>query len=111
MSSLQNSFKKYCKKKKFEINKKQSEILKNLDEFIFPKNKLLNFFSKNDRYCFYLYGNVGVGKTMIANYVYDEIVLKSKFHFNEFMINFHDFRHQRKDDNTISAFVENLKKK
>ncbi len=112
MSSLRDSFKEFCKKKKFEFNKKQSEILKNLDEFIFPKKKLFNFFSKNERYCFYLYGNVGVGKTMIANYVYDEInIKKNKFHFNEFMINFHDFRHQKKDDNTISAFVETLKKK
>ena len=110
--SLQNSFNEFCKKNKFEINKKQIEILNILEKFIFPRNTLLNFFSKKNYGCFYLYGNVGVGKTMIANFVYDRINLKkTKFHFNEFMINFHDFRHQKKDDNTISEFVKNLKSK
>ena len=112
-SSLQNSFCEFCNKNNFEINKKQTEILNSLEKFIFPRNKLLNFFSKKeDLICFYLYGGVGVGKTMIANFVYDEINLKkTKFHFNEFMINFHDFRHQKKDNNTISQFVKNLKNK
>ena len=111
--SLQNSFSEYCNKNKFEINKKQSEILISLEKFIFPRNKLFNFFSKKeDPSCFYLYGNVGVGKTMIANFVYDQInIRKTKFHFNEFMINFHDFRHKKKDDNSISRFVKNLKQK
>ena len=112
-SSLQNSFSEFCNNNKFEINKKQTEILNSLEKFIFPRNKLLNFFSKKgDPSCFYLYGNVGVGKTMIANFVYDQInIKKTKFHFNEFMINFHDFRHKKKDDNSISKFVKNLKQK
>ncbi len=111
--SLQNSFSEFCNKNKFEINKKQIEILNSLEKFIFPRNKLLNFFSKKeDLSCFYLHGNVGVGKTMIANFVYEKInIKKTKFHFNEFMIKFHDFRHKKKDDNTISKFVKNLKQK
>ena len=49
---------------------------------------------------------------MIANFVYDFInIKKTKFHFNEFMINFHDFKHKKKVDNNIPEFVENLKKK
>ena len=40
---------------------------------------------------------------MIANFVYDQIYIKkTKFHFNEFMINFHDFRHKKKDDNSLN---------
>ena len=82
-SSLQNSFSEFCNKNKFEINKKQTEILNNLEKFIFPRNKLFNFFSKKeDPSCFYLYGNVGVGKTMIANFVYDQINL-SLIHISE----------------------------
>ena len=46
LSSLQNSFSEFCNKNKFEINKKQTEILNSLEKFIFPRNKLLNFFSK-----------------------------------------------------------------
>ena len=112
-SSLQNSFTEFCNRNKFEINKKQIEILNNLEKFIFPRNKLFNLFSKKeDLSCFYLYGNVGVGKTMIANFVYEQIsIKKTKFHFNEFMINFHDFRHKKQEDNTISKFVKNLKQK
>ena len=84
ISSLQNSFNEFCNKNNFEINKKQTEILNSLEKFIFPKNKLLNFFSKKKELsCFYLYGNVGVGKTMIANFVYEQInIKKTKFHFN-----------------------------
>ena len=44
--SLQNSFCEFCNKNKFEINKKQTEILNSLENFIFPRNKFLNFFSK-----------------------------------------------------------------
>ena len=111
-SSLQNSFTEFCNKNNFEVNKKQTEILNSLEKFIFPRNKLLNFFSKKNYSCFYLHGNVGVGKTMIANFVYNQINLKkTKFHFNEFMINFHDFRHEKKDDNSIYKFVKNLKQK
>ncbi len=110
--NLQNSFKEFCQKNNFEINNKQIEIVKSLEEFILPKKKLLNFFSKAKKKCFYLYGNVGVGKTMIMQHVFDQInVKKMQVHFNEFMISFHDFRHKKKDDNTIGEFVQILKKK
>ena len=107
---MQNTFSEFCNKNKFEINKKQIEILNSLEKFIFSKNKLFNFFSKKeDPSCFYLYGNVGVGKTMIANFVYDQInIKKTKFHFNVFMISFHDFRYKKRDDNSISKFVKYL---
>ena len=108
-SSLQDSFKEFCKKNKYEINKKQLEILKSLEAFISPRNKLFNF--SKDQSCFYLYGKVEF-ETMLANYAYDKIKSrKNKFHFNEFMINFHDFRHKKKDDYSISKFVKNLKRK
>ena len=48
---------------------------------------------------------------MIAKYVFNQLEIKKmKVHFNEFMVNFHDFRHNKKDDNTINQFVKNLKK-
>ena len=45
-SRLQNSFSEFCNNNKFEINKKQTEILNSLEKFIFSRNKLLNFFQK-----------------------------------------------------------------
>ena len=34
-----------------------------------------------------------------------------KSHFNEFMIKFHDFRYEKKDDKSILQFVKELKNK
>ena len=108
---FENSFIEFCRKNKFEINKKQLETVKFLENFFHPKKRLINFFLKREKKCFYLYGNVGVGKTMIANHIYEKLnIKKNKVHFNEFMINFHDFRHKKKDGNTITQFVQNLKR-
>ena len=111
-NSLQNSFIEFCHSNKFEINKKQIEIVESLEDFLNKKNKLISFFSQIDKKCFYLYGNVGVGKTMLVSQVYDQVKTKKmKSHFNEFMINFHDFRHEKGEENSITKFVKNLKKK
>ena len=111
-NSLQNSFREFCNSNKFEINKKQIEVVKSLEDFLNTKKKLISFFSKTDKHCFYLYGNVGVGKTMIVSQVYEQVKAKKmKAHFNEFMINFHDFRHKKSEENSITKFVNNLKKK
>ena len=111
-NSLQNSFREFCNSNKFEINKKQIEVVKSLEDFLNTKKKLISFFSQTDKHCFYLYGNVGVGKTMIVNQVYKQVKAKKmKAHFNEFMINFHDFRHKKSEENSITKFVNNLKKK
>ena len=111
-NSLQNSFIEFRYSNKFEINNKQIEIVKSLEDFLNTNKKFISFFSQTGKYCFYLHGSVGVGKTMIVNQVYQQVkVKKMKAHFNEFMINFHDFRHQKKDDNTISEFVKELKQK
>jgi cell division protein ZapE len=64
---------------------------------------------------FYLQGDVGVGKTMILNFFYENFnQTKQRFHFNEFMISFHNFIHQNKGnkkENIIDKFVSRLKKK
>ena len=111
--SLQNSFVEFCKKNSFETNNQQIEIVNQLDKFLHPKkNFFYNFFSKRKKLCFYLHGNVGVGKTMILNYIYDQLkITRLRLHFNEFMIRFYDFRHDKDEDNSIRSFVKTLKKK
>ena len=74
------------------------------------------FFSKQKtKKGFYLYGGVGVGKTMILNFFYDHLEEKKlKKHFNEFMLGYHDFAHEQKEkneENVINQFVKNLKSK
>ena len=111
--NFKKKFEEFCKSKKFERNEKQIEIVNLLEKFLNNKTKSLLFIkNKNFKSCFYLHGNVGVGKTMILNFVYDMVkVKKMKSHFNEFMIKFHDFRHEKKDDKSILQFVKELKNK
>ena len=111
--SLQDSFEEFCRQNKFEINPQQKEIIYLLEKFLIHKETFLSsFFQKKEKFCFYLYGNVGVGKTMLLNFVYDRLEMKKqRQHFNEFMISFHDFRHEKKDDSTIKSFVKKIKEK
>ncbi len=111
--NLQDSFKEFCEQKKLEINPSQIEIINLLDKFLIHKKTFLSrFFKKREKLCFYLHGKVGVGKTMLLDFVYDKLEIKKlRQHFNEFMVNFHDFRHEKKDNNTLTMFVKNLKEK
>jgi cell division protein ZapE len=109
---LQNSFKEFCEINKLEVNAQQVKIINLLDKFLDKRETFLSrLIKKKEKLCFYLYGKVGVGKTMLLNFVFERLkIRKRRQHFNEFMINFHDFRHEKKD-NTITAFVKELKKK
>ena len=111
--NFKKKFEEFCKSKKFERNEKQIEIINLLEKFLNNKTKSLLFIkNKNFKSCFYLHGNVGVGKTMILNFVFNLVkVNKMKSHFNEFMIKFHDFRHEKKDEKSILQFVKELKNK
>ena len=62
---------------------------------------------------FYLVGDVGVGKTMILNFFFEKLNEKKlRLHFNEFMIEFHNFIFENKDkEKGIDLFVKNLGKK
>jgi cell division protein ZapE len=116
---LKKQFLQYCLDNKFQQNRAQIKSLELLINFIkpdFSKNIISKLFSKSDQKLgFYLHGDVGVGKTMLLNFFFDQLSLpKKKMHFNEFMINFHDYRHTNKlqgNDNSIRIFVKKLKKK
>ena len=117
MINFKRSFIEFCKKNNFEINESQLEISELLGKF-YSTNFNQSLFSKilkpkNNKIGFYLTGDVGVGKTMILNLFFNEIKEnKLRLHFNEFMVNFHDFIFQNKnDENGLVSFVKNLKKK
>ena len=117
--NLKEVFLKHCENNVFEINQRQLSIIDNLLDYYkdnFDQSLLNKIFKKNNyRPGFYLVGDVGVGKTMILNFFFEQIkVKKLRLHFNEFMLNFHDFVHERKDkkeENIVSIFVKNLKTK
>ena len=115
MISLKESFLDYCKKNDFEKNAYQIKIIDSFIKFMDTPKFFFNYFNQtNSKLCFYLYGGVGVGKTMILNFIYDFLYMpKQRLHFNEFMINFHNFRHKMKNqnkENSLLSFVKDLKK-
>ena len=117
--NLNKLFIEHCKKNNLEINSNQLDLIEELNQFYnlnFNKSFLKKIFSKKDSLPgFYLQGEVGVGKTMILNFFYENLRYKKKrLHFNEFMISFHDFVFQNKKDkkeNVIDKFVYKIKKK
>ncbi len=108
-----------CREKKLDINKSQINVIESLNKFYqlnFTNSFLSDlFFKKKTKQGFYLYGDVGVGKTMLLNFFYNNFdKSKLRLHFNEFMINFHDFVFQNKNnkkENIIDKFVSKIKKK
>jgi cell division protein ZapE len=115
-----NKFLKFCTEQKFQKNKEQIKALDLLIKFYknesFLTKILSKIFSKQKNILgFYLQGGVGVGKTMLLNFFFDNLETpKIRRHFNEFMIEFHDFRYNYKlqgKDNSINTFVKKLKNK
>ena len=115
---FEKEFISYCENQNLEVNPNQIKVIKKLDNYHNSNYKsfFLKLFSKQKtKKGFYLYGGVGVGKTMILNFFFDQIDQKKlRQHFNEFMLSFHDFAHERKgknEENVINQFVKNLKLK
>ena len=118
LKNLEKKFNLYCNSKNLEVNHNQLLVIIKLQEYYKKnfKSFINNFFSKeNLKKSFYLYGDVGVGKTMILDFFFNQIKEKKKrLHFNEFMLNFHNFVHKRKnknEQNIINLFVKDLKSK
>jgi len=117
--NLNKLFINHCKKNNLEVNPNQIDIIEELNKFYilnFDKSFLKKVFSKKNSISgFYLQGDVGVGKTMILNFFYENLrFTKQRLHFNEFMISFHDFVFQNKKnkkENIIDKFVNKIKKK
>jgi len=117
--NLNKLFLIHCKSNNLEINQDQINLIVQLNDFYkknFKKSFLKKLISqKKSKIGFYLYGDVGVGKTMILNFFYENFEFpKQRLHFNEFMIGFHDFvfkNKENKQENIIDKFVSKLKKK
>jgi len=117
IKNLKKDFSNYCKINKLKINSNQISIIELLVKFYINcfEKSFFNFFKeKNKKLGFYLFGDVGVGKTMLLNFFYKNLdIPKQRLHFNEFMISFHDFSHTNKEDekdNIIGSFVKNISK-
>ena len=115
---FEKKFVNYCNEQELEVNINQVDVIQKLEQYFQNnfKSFFFKFFSKQSlKKGFYLYGDVGVGKTMILDYFFNQVDEKKlRQHFNEFMLNFHDFVHEQKEkneENVINQFVKNLKSK
>ena len=126
MVSLIESYQERCRADSLEENNLQLDLLRELGEFnktlrpnlIKKISTLLN--SNSNKNCFYIYGKVGVGKTLIMDLFYNNIneVRKKRIHFHEFMINTHDALHLIRKNNSkikdnsflIKTYAKSLKK-
>ena len=115
---LEEKFKLHCESESLEVNQNQIKVIKKLQNYFnqnFTSSLLKTLFVKNSKKAFYLHGGVGVGKTMILNFFFDLINQeKKRLHFNEFMLEFHDYVHSKKyknQENVVTTFVKNLKSK
>ena len=117
--NLKKSFITFCKNNKYEINQNQLALIEKLEDYYidnFNKSFLSKVFKKKiKKIGFYLVGDVGVGKTMLLNFFFEKIKEKKlRLHFNEFMLNFHDFVFKNKSnskENVIDYFVNDLNKR
>ena len=108
----------HCNNQQLEVNSNQIEVIRKLEQYHQGnfRSYFSKFFSKKaSKKGFYLYGNVGVGKTMILDFFFGLLKEKKlRQHFNEFMLSFHNFVHEQKEkneENIINQFVKNLKAK
>ena len=71
LKNFEEKFNFYCDSNNLEINQNQFLVIKKLKDY-YKKNFrsfISEFFSKeNSKKSFYLYGDVGVGKTMILDF-------------------------------------------
>ena len=116
VNNLEEEFNVFCNNNNLEKNNNQIQVIKKLENYKINnfKSIIYKFFTKKiNKKCFYLFGDVGVGKTMIFNFFFEKIKEKKlRLHFNEFMLNFHNFVYEqknKKEENIISLFVKDLK--
>ena len=80
VKKFQKEFISYCNNQQLEVNSNQIQIVKRLEQYyqVNFKSYFSKLFSKKlSQKGFYLYGDVGVGKTMILNFFFDHIKEKS----------------------------------
>ena len=115
--NLKKLFLDHCEIKQYEINQNQLDLINYLQDYYkknFNQTFLNKIFNKKDnKLAFYLAGDVGVGKTMILDFFFNNLKKrKLRLHFNEFMIKFHNYIFKNKDkENGINNFVKDLGKK
>ena len=74
--NLKKSFLKHCEDKQYEINQNQIDIVDSLKNYYknnFNQSLINKLLKRNNKLGYYLVGDVGVGKTMILNFFFNQL--------------------------------------
>ena len=116
--NINEAFKKFSKEQALKKNIYQQDLIKifeALTEQLRPSflKAVISMFGNKKFKGFYLYGDVGVGKTMMVNFFLQYLSKKRvlKTHFNKFMVDIHNKLHKlKKERNVLPKIVKNFKK-
>jgi len=117
--NIQQAFFNFKKNRNFLENINQDNLIKTLTSLQEQLNsrfffKFKNFFNNLNYFQgFYLFGEVGTGKTTIINFFLDNIEEKKvlRAHFNKFMIEIHNlFQIQKKNKDPIANIAKDYSK-
>jgi len=117
--NIQQAFFNFKKSRNFLENINQDNLIKTLTSLQEQLNsrfffKFKNFFNNLNYFQgFYLFGEVGTGKTTIINFFLDNIEEKKvlRTHFNKFMIEIHNlFQIQKKNKDPIANIAKDYSK-
>lgn len=117
MKLLQNWYLAQIKSNNLIYDEHQNAILQQLDVFItnFSNRSLFNsLFTKPALLGIYIYGDVGAGKTMIINKLFEQIPKQQKIriHFHQFMSDIHQRLANLKDHEApLDIIAKELRKK
>ena len=110
IKSFINIFKNHCLNNNFEKSSFQKDLVIRLSKFTSRFNNksswLKRFFTSKEKCGYYIFGSVGVGKTMIINLYFEFTnANKKKFHFNQFMIDVHKYIHENQKKNNENQYL------
>ena len=109
MKSSLSTYKTYLKKNLIKFDPNQESAITVIDKFLLDefsiKQKIYQKLLKRgkSKNGIYLYGEAGVGKTMLMDICFSSITIKQKkrIHFQEFMIDVHNRLHKIRDSKSI----------
>lgn len=117
MQTISSWYQEQIKTKALSLDNAQFELIRELEKFL-KKFAKLNFITRllhrQHKLGFYIYGQVGRGKSMIMNLMYQftETNRKTRLHFHEFMYDIHMQMAQLHNiDDPLSSIAKKLKQK
>lgn len=115
MTTLIHWYEKQIKNGTLNYDKAQEELLTELESFInkfLKQNFITRLFNKDHKLGYYIYGDVGRGKSMIMNsmYIFMDTTRKRRLHFHEFMHEIHESLAKLNNiDDPLSTIAKQIK--